>query len=343
MPSSIVPLSTLPQSLLMDFLRGRGMSDEVVRWKYFDADFNRDRERGLVWMKDGRVEGFLGLIPWLLRCGRQVWDMAWTCDWMLANPQGSPGMGVALLKNALQSHDHVLSFGGNETTRKLLPRLASQTIENAGQVYWKPLRLGAVLKKGVSALHWPQWLDQRWLGQVPLGLMPRGRRGLPTVHSQAGLPPDLARLLERSSGTDAWQVHDSCADLDWMLCRCPNVVSESCFVAGADGPEAAAVMWHPRESTDFWRLVLWGNGASSEAWTALLRDVVCRVYDGGGLAVALIVAQQDQELVGKLTSNGFWKTKRHLPLYVSTQRASSQSVGQVGHLSYLSTDLAYRF
>ncbi len=52
---SFVPLSSVPRPAVLDYLERRGESRVIMEWKYFDEAFNRGRERGYVWLRDGNV------------------------------------------------------------------------------------------------------------------------------------------------------------------------------------------------------------------------------------------------------------------------------------------------
>ena len=61
---SIIPLSEVPRARVEDYLYastrqfrrlGRDRGGAVIGWKYYDEAFNRGRNRGFAWVKDGRV------------------------------------------------------------------------------------------------------------------------------------------------------------------------------------------------------------------------------------------------------------------------------------------------
>ena len=126
--ASIRPLSDVSRDSVERYLLSRGSRPDMIAWKYFDATFNRGRERGLVWVHRGEVRGFIGLIPFRLRTQDVLRDAVWTCDWSLEDPRRSPGMGIVLLRAAIAAAPVAISLGGNEMTRALLPRIAAQTI-----------------------------------------------------------------------------------------------------------------------------------------------------------------------------------------------------------------------
>ena len=101
MDDAILPLHVVPKQQVTEYLGRRGMASEVVEWKYFDENFNRGRERGYVWMRDGGVQGFIGVIPWSVRRGDERLEMVWGCDWSVADPNISKGMGLVLATHSM--------------------------------------------------------------------------------------------------------------------------------------------------------------------------------------------------------------------------------------------------
>jgi hypothetical protein len=66
-----------------EYLTALGESEEIVELKYFDHRFNQGRERGYVWIADGPVHGFIGLIPFRIMHNRREMSVAWSRDWSL--------------------------------------------------------------------------------------------------------------------------------------------------------------------------------------------------------------------------------------------------------------------
>ncbi|MBC7973475.1 MAG: hypothetical protein H7138_00715, partial [Myxococcales bacterium] len=131
---AIVPLSEVPRSHVEDYLRAStryfgALGDAAaaaVGWKYYDEAFNRGRNRGFAWVKDGRVRGFIGIVPAALARGDDVVPLQWTCDWGLADPKATPGMGILLLRKVTADGAPTATMGGNANTRALVPRLAAR-------------------------------------------------------------------------------------------------------------------------------------------------------------------------------------------------------------------------
>ena len=124
MPSSIQPLSALDPDLLVEYLGREGHSAEEVRWKYFDSRFNRGRERGYAWVKDGKMGGFLGLVPFQVVARDRVIEAAWTCDWSVQDPTAR-GIGILLMRQAQEKYEFLTQLGGNEATQRIISRLSN--------------------------------------------------------------------------------------------------------------------------------------------------------------------------------------------------------------------------
>ena len=143
MRPSLLKLAEAPPTLVRDYLVRQDISPEIVDWKYFDARFSRGRERGFVCMKDDKVCGFLGLIPFQVRKDARTLECAWSCDWSVDASQVAGGMGIMMVKQAKDAYDAVFNVGGNENTRRIFPRLSDRTVWDAGISFVLPLRLGA--------------------------------------------------------------------------------------------------------------------------------------------------------------------------------------------------------
>src|ERR1700740_1502573 len=98
MRSGLIRVSEADPVAVKKYLSGHEVEPEIAEWKYFDSNFNRDRERGLVWGGDGGAAGFWGLIPFgVERGGACAAQCAWSCDWSV-DPLEAGGMGLMLAK-----------------------------------------------------------------------------------------------------------------------------------------------------------------------------------------------------------------------------------------------------
>src|SRR5260370_35826739 len=144
MRSGLMRVSEADPAAVKQYLRSRPIEPEVSEWKYFDPCFNRDRERGVVWVRENQVAGFLGLIPFRVEKDRFPADCAWSCDWSV-DPLLGGGAGLMLLKRARELYDSIFHLGGNEKTRQIFARLADRTVPEARVSLPCPLRPPGIL------------------------------------------------------------------------------------------------------------------------------------------------------------------------------------------------------
>src|SRR5580693_3206465 len=160
MPPSFQPLSALDPELLVEYLGREEFPADIVRWKYFDARFNRDWERGYAWVKDGKIGGFLGLIPFHVVLNGRVADAAWTCDWSVQD-QTAKGVGILLMRQAQNRYEFLTQLGGNDATQRIVGRMSSMTENEAGVVYHLPLRVGAALRVASAAVRFEPGVSEK--------------------------------------------------------------------------------------------------------------------------------------------------------------------------------------
>src|SRR6476620_8535866 len=116
MPPSVVPLSAVSADLLCEFLGRMGVSRAVAEWRYLDQGFNRGRNRGYAWVRHNQVQGMIGLIPFEIVGPGPARSVNWSSDWMVADSATNPGMGILLLRRAIEASTELFAFGGNENT-----------------------------------------------------------------------------------------------------------------------------------------------------------------------------------------------------------------------------------
>ncbi len=342
MEAPVRPASSVPDAWVKDYLASQGMSSELIEWKFFEPRFNRDRERGFVWVHGDRVRGFIGFVPFVIAKGDDTWDALWLCEWSREPCSDAPrGIGKRLITEAAQAFDHLLGFGGTKVAQVLHPRIATTTIEGAGVTYHLPLRLGAVLRKLARRARWLGHRHWPLLSRVPICRMPRTSTG-PPVRVESGVSEVIEPLIA-SHRSDGWHARYDLDYLQWQVERCPTVVSGTCYVAGDSAPPAAVVFWRERESSQFWRITMWARPGATRELEAVLVKTIKLIYDGGGLAVSILVSHRDEDAVAVLEQRGFMATRHHLPLYIYAARSTSQPIDDVRHLGYMDGDLAYRF
>lgn len=337
---SIDPVSAVPERLLREHLLRYGLPSDIIEWKYFDRGFSPGRERGYAWVRDGHVQGIIGMIPFRLRRAGELTDCAWTCDWFVESPTRNPGVGVVLLKSAVERAGLLVTVGGNEATRRLVPRLAVSTIEDAALELHLPLRLGGTALYRKLEARVPLPLSRPFRG---LPLRPRPAR-LPArghqVTTEAGVSSAIGNLTEEAS-SDGWGPSYDLGYVDWQIGRCPAVTCATCY-GPSKPPAAASVFWTPRAGGGAWRMVLWTRAGADDHGGAVLDQTIREVERHHGDVISTIVSRRDRTSTTLLTGAGFRPTGRSFPFYVlATGNAARPS--ELSRHSYLDSDLAHRF
>lgn len=120
----IQPLAVDSPDAVFDFLNESGAPHSRAHWawKYSHSDpalprafYSTDR--------DGRVNGFIGLLLTTLHAGPSVYPAAWFVDWRSAPGAQAVGTGVGLLRAAQRQVEIVLTLQGSADTRRVLPHL----------------------------------------------------------------------------------------------------------------------------------------------------------------------------------------------------------------------------
>lgn len=336
MPASFQPLSALEPDDLIEYLGREGHSPAIVRWKYFDQGFARGRERGYAWVKDGKIGGFIGLIPCRVKLATRTAEAAWTCDWSVQDPSGR-GMGILLIRQAQLSSEYLLQLGGNEASNKIVSRMAALTVNDAGIVFHLLLRAGALLR--TARRRYPGLPADAigFLNRVPLR---RPRKPSRVLRFAPGVWPELVATLEHSPPPTP--VYDL-EYLRWQIERCPELVCESCGGAQDGTNSAGALLWREKKAKEFWRMALWVRPGSAGAARELIRGTARHVYEQGGFALSMVVSRLDTELIQTLKDLHFVAAGRRRPLHILTAKKNDPDVQELRGLSFVDTDYAYRF
>ena len=313
-----------------------GLPAEIIEWKYFDRQFRPGRERGYVWLKDGQVRGIIGLIPFTLGDQTEQHDCSWTCDWFVAVSERNPGIGALLLKRAIDEAGLLTTLGGNEATSRMVPRMAAHSLKAAGFEWVKPIRLGGVRNFRRVATRLPRWA-LGWLEDAPLEGASRTAgssvRVAPGVHASA-----LEGVLA-GQAAGRWVPQYDVDYVDWQIGRCPAVECATIWTTDPAGA-SAAVIWRALKGRQ-WRIAVWSSlGAPTHA-QSVLGEAVRQVRLQGGFGLSAVVAEGDGPGQQLFEGAGFRRTPLAFPLYVLGTAAAP--VTRLGRLSYLDSDLAYRF
>jgi len=337
MRPALLRLDEVEPSLVKDYLAGQEIPPDIADWKYFDVRFNRSLDRGFVCVKDGKVCGFLGLIPFKARKEGRTLECAWSCDWSIDAAQVAGGMGIMLLKQAKDAYDGIFNVGGNENTRRIFPRLADRTVWDAGVSLVLPLRLGPSLA-GIAPQFLRRTLMQSFLRNLPLKWV-RASAEDPGIKIEEGVSSEIASLVE-DPGQDWCPVYDA-EYVHWQLEACPAVVCWSCYFAAA--PRSAVIVWRSVDSPDYWRLVVLGLRAAEDQARQLVKRTIEFVYDQNGASLFAIASRLDRELIELLTGEGFLRRGTRLPFYGMRGRETKVSIDEFRALNFLDADQAYRF
>lgn len=338
----IVPLSQVPRELIVTYLREHwGLPEEVTTWKYYDARANaalENQERGLVWIKDDRPLGFLGLMPFSLAGEGELRRASWLVDWSLASKQTTPGMGVMLMRKAIQECGLALSLGGSSDTLSILPRMAALSVNQAGCLLRKRLRLGTAMERftgtRLAALNKPL------VQNLPL---PAWARLSPDcrIWVEDGVSPKLEPLLQRLCPAPTSLDWRPCYDFEyvhWLVQRCPDLAAATILT-----DRAAALVWRLKRDKRFWRIVLLSDAdTDSRALGALLQGARDMVYSRGGWELWTTVSHTEQRLLAVLRTAGYRLTPKRVPLFICAAH-DNPPPRDFTALNYLDTDRGYRF
>lgn len=336
MKPSILPLSSVAEPLVYDFFARRGRAVEEIRWKYFDQDFNRGRERGYVWATQDRVLGFIGMIPVGLTTPYGDRELMWTCDWFVENAEQKPGMGVLLLKKVYSSYALAGNVGGTIYTRTIVPRLATQTVDGASVPFHLALRAGVLLQKLERRMPFLNGLSASRLSQIPL------RRSAPAkrrndVFLVAGVHPGLERLFDEPCSAGC-QLRQDAAFLEWHMRR-PGVHAFSCMVGDPGAPDAGALLWCSDSfRPGYWYAAFRALPAAEEMLAKVIRAVVSRVMEQGAYRLSTITSHLDRPLLDLLKDQGFTEGLRQ-PLYIHARDEPDTCSRGFSRLSHLDADL----
>ena len=331
-------MSEADPAAVRQYLLGRQIEPEIIDWKYFDAGFNRDRERGVVWVRENQVAGFLGLIPFRVEKSGHRADCAWSCDWSVDPSQGG-GMGLLLVKRARELYDGIFNLGGNENTRQIFPRLADRTAPDAGISFVLPLRLGSIVARLPGGFVKRLLSQREKLQQIPLRWVRTGVRARVTI--DPGLSPQVLSLADATAPID-WRPAYDAGFLEWQFGRCPAITSWSCWISSESPPRTAGLVWRSRSSKKLWRFVFYGETHDVEKMKILTRAIVSFAYQRGCIALFTIASHRQSEFVRFLGRRGLLRYGR-LPFYAMRGRCAELPIEDFVALSYLDADLAYRF
>jgi hypothetical protein len=341
MSAEFRPLSAIPPAALVEYLGREGNAEEIVRWKYFDSQFNRSRERGYVWLKDGKIGGFIGLIPFQVVIDGRTAEAAWTCDWSVQDQTGK-GTGILLIRQAQANYEFLTQLGGNDATQRIISRLAAITVDDAGIMFYLPLRLGAILRLARRKLLPNIPLDAiELVNRLPLHLPRRGASSN-SVKFEPGVSKVLDSLLEPKPRGEMYSRYDL-PYVKWQVADCPFLECETCYIGSESTVDAAALMWRLKSSPDFWRIAMWSREGAEKGAETVLARTIRHIYENGGYLVSIVVSRLDTSSINLLRNKQFLTSPRRRPLHIIDSKKTGKPVPELWPLSFLDTDYAYRF
>ena len=334
--SGLAPLNATHRDALRAFFAAQGTPVELVDWKYFDDEFNRGRTRGVVWARDGRIDGFLGLIPFEVGEAGSSSEAAWVCDWRLADPRAAPGMGLRIMRRSFAEYEQLFALGGIATSRSFVTRLSGRNVQDAAVSLHHPLRLGALL--GGAARRFPiaAPLDRPVLRNLPVPSMHRRRTSGGVVVAD-GVAPQIGPLLAEPWPA-RWSPRYDLAFVAWAIGRCPALESWTCHTEGA-----AALLWKARGSRDHCRLRVWWRSGAEAELEAAIGAAAATAYHQRATTVSVLASHLDREILAALRQAGFRTSGARMSMCHLPPPHRTSAIDELAGLSYLDTDLAYRF
>jgi hypothetical protein len=245
-----------------------------------------------------------------------------------------------LLKRARELYDGLFNVGGNENTRRIVPRLADRTVPDAAINLVLPLRLGSVFARLPGGFVKRVLSQQNFLQHIPLRWV---RRSIDDrISIDQGLSARVASLVEKTTGGQ-WRPRYDSEFVDWQLGRCPAIACWSCYCSSDAPLRTGALIWKSRSSKGFWRLAFCGATDDLQQVGALVRAVTSFVYEQRGIALFAIASHLEGDLVQMLAQSGFLRRRDRLPFHAIRGRKADLPTEEFAALTFLDTDMAYRF
>ena len=348
-------MSEVPADAVSDFLQSMGIAPALVRWKYFDARFNRGQgERGVVLLRGDQIVGFAGNSRFAYHDDGVRRYAHWVYDW-LKNDAAGKGQGRRLFDESTRRCGLVLVPGGSHIAQHIFETLSTWVVRESYVTLTRPLRLDFVI--GHLRTRLPTRVNQRVpeavvdrLGRLPLPWRPRFMsRGLAAdIVVGPGVSPGIEPLLEQPPSSSMRPIYDL-EYIDWALGRCPTIESATTYVRRApDKARAAVVHWRSTERADTgpdrsWRMALFAESGAARELGAAIDHTLELALDRRVHAVSTIAAKEDKSLLKLLRTRGFFPNRTLRPLWYFRRAGDTTKMVELHGASYLDTDLAYRF
>lgn len=129
------------------------LTPKMLQWKYYYPREDWQTPRNFVLRQGGRIVAHAGLWPVSVERPHGVSRGAHLIDW--AGHPKAPGVGVLLLRMLLEHCDFLLTIGGSEATRAILPRIGYRLCGHE-VAYARPLRPWRAVRNSLPS-HWRGW------------------------------------------------------------------------------------------------------------------------------------------------------------------------------------------
>ncbi len=212
------------------------------------------------------------------------------------------------------------------------------TVNDAGVVFYLPLRLGSVLRVARRRLPKVPVDAIGLLNRIPLRLPKRPEAG--SVRFETGVSRIIEPFLEPAEHAELYSRYDF-EYVRWQVADCPTLFAETCYPSNASSPRAVALLWREKTSAEFWRVALWAQRGATNDAELVLTSAIRRIYESGGFVMSIIASRLDTSVIELVRAKGFATYPRRRPLHIIVRK--KETVPELWPLSYLDTDYAYRF
>jgi hypothetical protein len=154
--------------------------------------------------------------------------------------------------------------------------------------------------------------------------------------------PSLLTEWQALARGDQWAIFNGWQYVDWAVGRCPQLVTKT-MLAPEHDPCAAVVCWRRKSSPKRWRIALFAAPGGVEALRSALAAAVNQIHHEGAHVISAVAGRQDAQSVELLKWARFSESAARLPFFVFTEKHEHKCIDSASGLSYLDTDLAYRF
>ncbi|MBT8081309.1 MAG: hypothetical protein KJO56_02665 [Gammaproteobacteria bacterium] len=330
---AIVKASAVDPDLLAEFFRHQGLTTDI-RWKYFDEKFGGGHNRGYAALSDGKIAGFIGLIPFRAKAGSKSLDSAWTCDWYIDSELAGGATGIMLLKQAIAACPSVYHVGGNEITEKVYSRLASHYDAGGIKEYRLALRLGGLLRRAQVRVPAAAMLSRTVLSRIRIARLADVPRDS-GIEEFDGVAESFSEVLAVQSPESSYHpVYDQ-AYLDWQIGRCPDLTAFTIV----HRPGLAALAWYKGKPDSDWRVAIAYQSDRAGELPVLLDALAKLAVEKGAESIKVRVSRHSEALIRALLERGYDETRR-FPFFAFHDRPEDFPADSMSGLGYLDADMA---